>query len=421
MGSHNQVMALSVEHLTKAYRIYNNPIAGPILDRFQFWSDRKRFREFVALKDVSFQVRKGEVVGLVGPNGCGKTTLLKCVAGLLPISAGRIEVKGRVTALLALGVGIHPEMSGRENIYYSGILLGMAPEEVARKTDSIIDFAEIGQYIDQPLRTYSSGMRARLLFSISMSIDPDILIIDEALATGDAYFLNKSARRIRALCESGATILFVSHNLRQVVDLCDRALLMSQGRIIEDGRPEDIVSAYNRTVIDREVSRLPVVDVQSLPIVSGFGQVVLVDAFLRSGEGGECVKAVRSGDDVELVLNFARNDRTITAFHIFVGFLQGEAEHYVGSYNSEASGVLSSSKPVTVEKNDGELVIKWSPLLLTTNDYSLWIILYHEGRTFSEYRGISPFFVHRSDDVTDRFGYFWQPGTLSYERRGECQ
>jgi ABC-type polysaccharide/polyol phosphate transport system ATPase subunit len=237
-------VAVRVDRVGKRFKLYHDPITGPVKELMFFWKRGRYYREFVALEDVSLEVTRGEVVGIIGPNGAGKTTLLKMIAGLLPVDRGHIEVNGTVTALLALGVGVHPEFSGRDNIFYGAMLLGMSKREVLQKMESIVEFAELGEFIDQPFRTYSAGMRARLLFSISMSIQPDILIVDEALATGDMYFVHKCQKRIEELCSSGATILFVSHNIRQIESLCTRCIVLDRGRVRFEGAPEHATCQY---------------------------------------------------------------------------------------------------------------------------------------------------------------------------------
>lgn len=204
----------------------------------------KNLKSVAAVSDVNIQIRKGEVVGIIGANGAGKTTLVKLIAGLLPLDEGVINLQGKVTALLALGLGVHPDFSGRENILFGGLLLGMSASEINSKTGEIIDFSELEEFIDNPLRTYSSGMRARLIFSIAMSVEPDILIVDEALATGDAYFVEKCQRRIREICSSGATVVLISHNLQQIDSSCGRVIYMDQGKIIHDGTPRNAIDKY---------------------------------------------------------------------------------------------------------------------------------------------------------------------------------
>src|SRR4030043_2468986 len=222
-------IAISAQKVSKRFKLYKDIIMDPIKEHLLFWRKEDFYHEFLAVKDVSFEIQKGQIVGIIGPNGAGKTTLLKMIAGLLDVDKGNINVYGKITALLTLGLGFHLEFTGRENIFYGGLLLGMSKREILRKMPGIIEFAEIGDYIDRPLRTYSSGMRARLVFATSMSIDPDILLVDEALATGDSYFVQKCSKRIEEICKSGATILYVSHNMWHIQQLCHRAILMDRG------------------------------------------------------------------------------------------------------------------------------------------------------------------------------------------------
>ena len=236
--------AVRISKATKRFKIYHQPRLGMLKELLFPWRRQKYYREFLAVKDASLEIRRGEVVGLVGANGAGKSTLLKMVAGLLPVDEGHIEINGKVTAVMAMGVGAHPEFSGRENILYGGMLLGMSKREVLAKTPAIIRFAELSEFIDQPLKTYSAGMTARLLFAIAMSVDPDILIVDEALATGDQRFVDKCLSRIREFAEQGVTIFFVSHNLGLVEQLCDRAVYMRDGSIICQGAPAETIRRY---------------------------------------------------------------------------------------------------------------------------------------------------------------------------------
>jgi ABC-2 type transport system ATP-binding protein len=205
-----------------------------------------RFDEFWALQDITFEIRKGETVGIVGHNGAGKTTLLKLVAGVLRPTRGRVWVKGRVAPLLELGAGFDTEMTGRENVFLNATLLGFREAEVAQRLDRIVDFAGVRDFIDMPLRTYSTGMLARLGFAIATDVQPDILIVDEVLAVGDEEFQRKSKARLRELRRRGDAILLVSHDLDSIRRQCHRALWLDHGRLRMVGCPDDVVEAYRR-------------------------------------------------------------------------------------------------------------------------------------------------------------------------------
>ena len=201
-------------------------------------------QDFMALEGLSFEVRRGESVGIIGRNGSGKSTLLQIIAGTLRPSTGRVEVFGRVAALLELGSGFNPEFTGRENIYLNASILGLTKDETNRNFDDIAAFADIGQFLDQPVKTYSSGMVLRLAFAVSINVEPDVLIIDEALAVGDVFFTQKCFTRLRGLLDAGTTLLFVSHSMAAVQNLCNRALLLNAGRLAFEGPPEEAASRY---------------------------------------------------------------------------------------------------------------------------------------------------------------------------------
>ena len=233
---------IRVQNLSKCYQMYDRP-----QDRLKqsLWRGRKQFfREFWALKDVSFEVAKGESVGIIGRNGSGKSTLLQLIAGTLNPTSGSVEVTGRVAALLELGSGFNPDFSGRENVYMNGAILGLSHEEMVGRFDEIVAFAGIGDFIEQPVKTYSSGMVLRLAFAVSVCVEPDILIVDEALAVGDMAFQLKCMERLDQLTRSGTTLLFVSHDIATVKTFCQRAVYLVSGQVKAIGSASDMVELY---------------------------------------------------------------------------------------------------------------------------------------------------------------------------------
>jgi ABC-type polysaccharide/polyol phosphate transport system ATPase subunit len=206
----------------------------------------KKFQMFEAVKHVSFAVSKGEMVGIIGRNGSGKSTILKIVAGVYTPSEGQVTVRGSIAPLIELGAGFHHELTGRENILMNGLLLGLTKRQIKEREERIIEFSELGDFIDSPVKQYSSGMYMRLAFSVAIEVDPDILIIDEILGVGDAGFQQKSFDRIQAFRQLGRTILFVSHSTDSVRKMCDRVLLIHRGELVADGRPDDVIAAYEQ-------------------------------------------------------------------------------------------------------------------------------------------------------------------------------
>lgn len=246
--------AVEIQNLTKVYRLYSSP-----KDRLKEMLDtrgRIYHREFYALNNVSFAVSKGETLGIVGENGSGKSTLLQVVCGVLQPTSGSLSIHGRVAALLELGSGFNPEFTGRENAYLNGSLMGFDRREMDQRFPWIEQFAEIGDFINHPTKTYSTGMMLRLAFSVAINISPEILVIDEALAVGDAYFQHKCIAKIRELKKSGITLLFVSHAPDAVKTLCDRAILLDQGVVIRDETPDKVLDFYNALIAKKEKDQI---------------------------------------------------------------------------------------------------------------------------------------------------------------------
>jgi lipopolysaccharide transport system ATP-binding protein len=233
---------IRVSQLSKCYHIFDRP--RDRLLQMLFRGRRCFFREFWALRDVSLEVAKGEVIGIIGKNGSGKSTLLQLICGTLAPSSGEVSVKGRVAALLELGSGFNPEFTGLDNVFLNASILGLTRQEIERRLDQILAFADIGNFVHEPVKTYSSGMYTRLAFAVSVCVDPDILIVDEILSVGDVLFQAKCFRRFQSLVNAGTTILFVSHSTEQIVRNCSRAVLMESGRLAGSGSPRSIVNCY---------------------------------------------------------------------------------------------------------------------------------------------------------------------------------
>lgn len=251
-------ISIKVENLSKCYRVYDQP-----RDRLKQFlmtkvhsaignQPQQYYREFWALKDISFEVRKGEKVGIVGRNGSGKSTLLQIITGTLIQTSGSVSTHGRITGLLELGSGFNPDFTGRENVYLNGALLGFSKAQINAKFDDIASFADIGEYLDQPVKTYSSGMQLRLAFAVQVQVEPEILIVDEALAVGDALFQKRCFQRIEQLASNGTTLLFVSHDQETIRTLTDRAMLLNEGKSMEWGLSSEVILKYRKLLHEKE-------------------------------------------------------------------------------------------------------------------------------------------------------------------------
>lgn len=246
---------LRAENVGKSYPVFRSDLV-----RFARWFGFP-FRpqsEFWALRDISFALNEGESIAIIGQNGAGKSTLLKVITGTVRPNVGAVRVGGTVGAILELGLGFNPELTGRQNLYHSGGLLGMSVGQIGELMEDIEEFAEIGEFMDQPLRVYSSGMQARLAFSLVTAVRPQLLIVDEVLSVGDAYFQHKSFARIRAFREQGTSILLVTHSMNVVTEICDRAILLDEGRVVKDGLPDEVVDYYNAMISARENAKLSI-------------------------------------------------------------------------------------------------------------------------------------------------------------------
>lgn len=292
---------ISVVNLGKAYKQY--PTRWSRLAEWMLPFKGVRHKLKWVLRDISFQVSPGEAVGLIGINGAGKSTLLKLITGTSQPTTGSVHMTGRVAALLELGMGFHPDFTGRQNVFMAGQLLGMTVEEIRDLMPQIEEFAGIGDYMDQPVRVYSSGMQMRVAFSVATARRPDILIVDEALSVGDAYFQHKSFDRIRQFRLQGTTLLLVSHDKQAIQSVCDRAILLDGGYLAREGKPEEIMDYYNAMIAERENDTVRQAELESgkVQTVSGTGEATVTDIALVD-RNGERVEVVDVGAPVTLVV-----------------------------------------------------------------------------------------------------------------------
>lgn len=300
-------VVLRIENLGKSYRL------GEI-SRKVFWSDwRRRLQgkppedfsdesHFWALRDVSFDVRRGEVLGLLGRNGAGKTTLLKIVSRITSPSSGQVKVRGRIASLLEVGTGFHMELTGRDNVFLNGTILGMTRSEVARKFDEIVAFSGIEEFIDTPVKRYSVGMRVRLAFAVAAHLEPEILLIDEVLAVGDASFQQKCLGKIGEVSRAGRTVLFVSHNAAAIESLCSRGIVMSHGKVAFDGTQSDAIDFYAASRAGLSA------DLAERTDRKGTGDLRITGLEIRNAAGA-ITTTVRSGEDVEVALKYRRHSK----------------------------------------------------------------------------------------------------------------
>jgi len=249
-------LAVRLQNVSKYYKLYDSK-----RDRFREAFDlrrRKRHREFYALRGIDLEIKKGEILGVVGRNGAGKSTLLKILSGVIQANSGQVEVNGRVSALLELGAGLNPNLDGIQNIYFGGIMMGFSREEMKRRIEEIVAFADIGEFINQPMRTYSSGMRARLGFALAVNVSPDILIVDEVLSVGDELFRRKCYAKMEAIMDAGCTVLYVSHNSNAINQFCSRVALLDNGELLLQGPPKTVTMYYLRLMNASPETRMAV-------------------------------------------------------------------------------------------------------------------------------------------------------------------
>ncbi len=341
---------LTVDHVSKSFRTQ----AERVNSLKELITKRRRHadvEEFFALRDVSFEVNEGEAFGVIGHNGSGKSTLLKCMAGILQPSSGSVAVQKRMSALLELGAGFHPELTGRDNVFLNAAILGMTRREIAERFDEIVDFSGLAEFIDEPVKTYSSGMYVRLAFAVAINVDPQLLIIDEILAVGDVTFQQRCMQKFVEFREQGRTIVLVTHDMGSVRNFCDRAIWLEHGEIAGQGKPADLVDTYTEKMLtDAEATR----SMESTR--RGSGEVRVDEVELRVD--GEPTTHVRTGDTVDVRLHFTA-DAPIEnpVFAITIGRLGGAIVTFPSSRDvGEVPATVSGSGTVDIRLDNIALV-----------------------------------------------------------------
>jgi len=363
---------------------------------------RRRSKEIIwALRDVDLIVPRGETLGIIGPNGAGKSTILNLIARVLVPTSGQVIAHGRVSSLLELGAGFHPDLTGRENIFLYGSFLGLSRADMARRFDDIVDFSGIPAMIDAPVKRYSSGMYLRLAFSVAIHVEPDILLVDEVFAVGDRAYQERCLRRIRELQQRGITILFVSHSMATVRQMCSRAIWLSQGRIAADGMPEQVIDSYLNATTSQGT-----LDSGSEPIVGarwGSGEVEITRVLLLDGEGRACNR-IPVGGPLHVRIEFVahqRVERPVFGLAIY----RNDGTHVNGP-NTRLAGL-----PIEAIEGPGTLEYRVESLPLLRGGYTLTVAVHDwEGlHTYDHRHQAFPFTVDPSPATAEVYGLVWMP------------
>jgi lipopolysaccharide transport system ATP-binding protein len=401
---------ISVCNLGKAYKQY--PTRWSRLREWVTPGEREFHDLRWILKEISFTVKPGEALGIIGINGAGKSTLLKLITGTAQPTTGHVHMTGRVAAMLELGMGFHPDFTGRQNVFMAGQLLGMTSDEISHLMPQIESFAEIGEYIDMPVRVYSSGMQVRLAFSVATAVRPDILIVDEALSVGDAYFQHNSFDRIRQFRKLGTTLLIVSHDKQAIQSLCDHAILLSGGHLAMEGQPEAVMDYYNAMLADRQNQQVTQVIQEDgrVQTVSGTGEAI-IDAVRLFNDRGQSIEVVSVGQSVSLNIKVICKDSIES---LVVGYMikdrVGQAIYGTNTFHlKKILNNLSQDQAVTV---DFDFRANLGP-----GTYSVAVALHadrtHVSKNF-EWRDHALVFNVVNMDKDEFVGTAWLPTTVRF-------
>lgn len=403
-------MSIKVRNLGKAFRRYPTE-----WHRFASWFGfpAKPSQESWVLQEINFEVGPGEAVGIVGQNGAGKSTLLKIITGTLQPSKGTVEIQGQIAALLELGMGFNGELTGRQNVYHAAGLMGFAPSVVREQMPSIESFAEIGEYFDKPVRIYSSGMQMRVAFAVATAFRPPLLIVDEALSVGDDYFQHKSFARIREFQQQGTSLLFVSHDRGAILALCNRAILLDQGKVLRDGDPEEVMDFYNAFIADKENQTISqrVNATGKIETSSGTGEVSLQKILLLN-QAGDPTDHIRVGEEIKLRVTLHAREPVAD---IVVGFMikdrLGQPVFGTNSYH------LGETLP-DLQGGDKVSVDFLFPMNLGAGGYSIAVAV-HSGPTHInknyEWRDLALTFLVVNTDKSEFIGTVWLPTQLEIQ------
>lgn len=365
--------AIEVSNVSKSFRIYMDR-SYTLMESLLFWK-RKRYENREVLKNISFEVRKGEAIGLIGHNGCGKSTMLKLLSKILYPDSGSIKINGRVSSLIELGAGFHPDMSGRENIYINASIFGLTKKEIDKRLDDIIEFSELGEYIDNPVRTYSSGMYMRLAFSVAINVDADILLIDEILAVGDAKFQTKCFNKLREIKAKGTTIVIVSHSMGQIEQICDRSIWINEGIIRMDGVPqkvhleyldflmnpqkEEIIQNIETEVVEKKVNKEEINKKQEI----GNKKIEILNAEIMPPNK----KTYRSGEEFCIEISYRRNDMSIKEAILGFNVIRSDGVFCYGTNTF----VDKCGNLIFKDENEGKVSIEIKNIMLLQGKYDM--------------------------------------------------
>lgn len=381
--------AIEVRNVSKSFKVYYDK--GATLKEKILFKKRNRYEEHHVLKDINLTIRKGEVVGLVGKNGCGKSTLLKLMTRIIYPDQGSITVNGKVSSLLELGAGFHPDMSGRENIYTNASIFGLTKKEIDERLDEIIAFSELGEFIDNPVRTYSSGMYMRLAFSVAINVDAEVLLVDEILAVGDAAFQAKCFNKMQDIKRSGATIVIVSHDLASIERLCDKAVWIDNGYKRAEDRPHDVVAMYLGKVMTKD-SQEEITEVSTIEQDdnrTGDRSIEILDIEMRDCITGRECTTFKTGDSLEIVVSYRKQKQELKDAVVGIGIFRSDGLQCYGT-NSYIDSM--SKLPLN---NEGRVCIQLRDIPLLEGEYVLDIAFHDEyGKPYDYIRRAKAFSVY---------------------------